>query len=229
MSKYFSFIAIGVLVLFISLTKSEPGFNGTAPGCGGSGCHSSQSGIVTTEVLSNFQVRITVSGTTSKVAGELVDAQGNVVAVNNSTSNNPFILTAPGAGTYTVNAGYKNPSLRWSSTSVIINTTGIDEELIGLAPANFELYSNYPNPFNPTTNISYAVSETAFTTLKVYSLSGEEVLTLVNEVKTPGIYELHFDAGNLASGTYFYKLQVGDPSTGSGQSFVQTKKMLLIK
>ena len=221
MSKYFSFIAVVVLVLFISLIKSEPGFNGTTPGCGGSGCHTSEAGIVTAEVLSNFQVKVTVSGATSNVGGELVDAQGNVVAVNNSTSSNPFILTAPGVGTFTVNAGFKNPSRKWGTTSAIINLTGIDEDLIGLAPANFELYSNFPNPFNPTTNIRYAISQTAFTTLKVYSLSGEEVLTLVNELKSPGVYEIHFDASNLASGTYLYKLQAGD--------FVQTKKMLLMK
>ena len=221
MNKFFSFLTVALLVLFISFTKSEPGFNGAAPGCGGSGCHTSQAGIVTAEVLNNFQVRITVTGTSSSVGGELVNAQGTVVAFNNSTSNNPFILTAPGAGTYTVNAGFKSPSRLWGTTSAVINTTGIDEELIGLAPSKFELYSNYPNPFNPTTNIRYAISQTAFTTLKVYSLAGEEVLTLVNEVKSPGVYELNFDAGNLASGTYFYKLQAGD--------FVQTKKMLLMK
>jgi hypothetical protein len=210
-----------VLLVIISLTHSEPGFNGTSPGCGGSNCHASQSGIVTAEVLSNFQVRVTVTGTTNKVAGELVNASGNVVAVVNPTSNNPFILTAPSAGTYTVNAGYKNPSLEWGNTSAVINVTGVDEQLIGLKPESFELYANYPNPFNPSTKIRYAILETVFTSLKVYSLLGQEVATLINEQKSPGVYEVSFNAVDLISGLYFYQIKAG--------KFFQTRKMLVIK
>ena len=198
---FISFVA-GVLI-FISSTKSEPGFN-SGPGCGGSGCHTSEAGIVTAEVLNNFQIRVTVTGTTSKVGGELVDAGGNVVTAINSTSSNPFTLTAPSSGTYTVNAGFKNPSKKWGTTSAVINITGIDEKLIGLNPKNFALYSNYPNPFNPSTKIRYAISQTTFTSLKVYSILGQEVATLINEEKTPGVYEVNFDATNLSSGTYIY-------------------------
>mgnify|MGYP001283889591 CR=1 FL=1 len=216
---FVSTLLIISVVLFTN-TKSEPGFN-SGPGCGGSGCHTSQAGIVTTEVLSNFQVRITVAGTTNKVAGELVNASGEVVAVNNSTSSNPFVLTAPSAGTYTVNAGYKSPSRVWGSASAVINLTGIDEELVGLKPESFALFSNYPNPFNPSTRIRYAISQSAFTTLKVYSVLGQEVATLVNEEKTPGVYEINFDATNLTSGTYLCKLQAGN--------FTVTKKMIFLK
>jgi hypothetical protein len=214
-------ISIIISLVFLTLTKSEPGFNGTAPGCGGSGCHNSQSGIVTAEVLSDFQVRVTLTGTTANVGGELVNSNGVVVAVNNSTSNNPFILTAPSAGTYTVNAGYKNPSRDWGSTSAVINVTGIDEKLIGLNPSEFKLYANFPNPFNPSTKIRYAISETAFTTLRIYSLIGQEISTLINEEKSPGIYEIDFNASNLTSGTYLCELRTGN--------FVQTKKMILLK
>jgi hypothetical protein len=214
-------ISIIISLVFLSLTKSEPGFNGTAPGCGGSGCHTSQSGIVTAEVLSNFQVRVTLTGTTANVGGELVNANGVVVAVNNSTSNNPFILTAPSGGTYTVNAGYKNPSRDWGSTSAVINVTGIDEKLIGLNPSEFKLYANFPNPFNPSTKIRYAISETAFTTLRIYSLIGQEISILINEEKSPGIYEIDFNASELTSGTYLCELRTGN--------FVQTKKMILLK
>jgi hypothetical protein len=216
-----SLITVFALLFLITYSNSQPTFNGTTPGCGGSGCHTSASGIVTAEVLNNFQVRITVAGTTSNVAGELVDAGGNVVAFNNKTSSNPFILTAPSAGTYTVNAGFKNPSLRWGTTSAVINVTGIDEELVGLRPESFALFSNYPNPFNPTTKIRYAISQTAFTSLEIYSILGEEVATLINEEKTPGVYEVNFDAANLTSGTYLYKLQSG--------SFTETKKMIILK
>jgi hypothetical protein len=214
-------VAVFASLFLITYTNSQPDFNGNTPGCGGSGCHTSATGIVSAEVLNNFQVRISVTGSSGKVAGELVNSGGTVVAVNNSTSTNPFILTAPSAGTYTVNAGFKSPSRQWGTTSAVINVTGIDEELIGLRPESFALYANYPNPFNPTTKIRYAISQTAFTSLKVYSFLGEEVATLINEEKTPGVYEVNFDGINLTSGTYLYKLQAG--------SYTETKKMLLLK
>lgn len=214
-------LTVLITILIFSFTKSQPDFNGTAPGCGGSGCHTSKAGIVTAEVLSNFQVRVTVSGTTSNVAGELVDNGGNVVAVINKTSSNPFVLTAPSAGTYTVNAGYKNPSREWGSTSAVITVTGVDESLIDTNPSDFKLFNNYPNPFNPSTKIRYAIPQSAFTTLKVYSITGKEIATLINEQKTPGVYEVNFDASELSSGIYIYKLQSG--------SFVEAKEMVLIK
>ena len=210
-----------VSIAFFTNTQSRPSFNGTAPGCGGGGCHNEQSGIVTAEVLDNLQVRITLSGTSSDVAGELVDASGAVVAINNSTGSNPFILTAPSAGSYTVNAGFANPSIDWGTTTVDVTVSGIDEKLIGSNPSNFELYSNYPNPFNPSTKIRYAISKTAFTTLKVYSILGQEIATLINEEKAPGVYEVNFDGLKLSSGTYVYKLQAGN--------FIETKKMILLK
>lgn len=119
-------------VLFLStfaltpLLLSEPSFNGSAPGCSGSGCHSFNDGSVSAAILNNFQVEVTVSGTSSKVGGELVDTQGTVVAVINSTIANPFILTAPSAGSYIVNAGYDNPAKRWDSASVVISVVSND-------------------------------------------------------------------------------------------------------
>jgi hypothetical protein len=68
----------------------------------------------------------------------------------------------------------------------------------------------YPNPFNPTTAISYELSANCFVSLKVYDVLGREVRTLVNEVKRIGRYEVNFDAGGLASGAYFYSIKAGD-------------------
>lgn len=212
--------AIAVSVLFY-MTKSEPGFNGTTPGCGGSGCHTSTTGIVTAQVLTNNQVRITISGTTSSVAGELVDANNIVVAVKNPTSSNPFTLTAPSSGTYTVNAGYKNPSRKYGTTTVEISVTGIEDKKIGTNPNYFELYSNYPNPFNPETRIRFAIPQAELVTLKIYNIAGEEVASLINEQRAAGIYEVNFRALNLPSGTYLYKIDAG--------SFSETKKMVLLK
>ncbi|MCW8960585.1 MAG: fibronectin type III domain-containing protein [Ignavibacteriaceae bacterium] len=110
-------------LLTLSLTiflHSEPGFNGSSPGCSGSGCHTFQDNMISVVPMNNFQVQVTLTGTTSNVGGELVDENGTVVAVINSTSSNPFILTAPSEGTYLVNAGFKNPSpRRWDSTHVV--------------------------------------------------------------------------------------------------------------
>jgi hypothetical protein len=66
-------------------------------------------------------------------------------------------------------------------------------------------------------------------TLKVFDVLGNEVAVLVNEEKPAGEYEVEFDATGLPSGIYFYRLQAGDPSTSSGQRFIQTKKMILMK
>jgi hypothetical protein len=108
------------LCLTFSL-HSEPGFNGSSPGCSGSVCHSFLDNTVSVVPISNLQAQVTVAGTSSKVGGELVDENGNVVAAINSTTNNPFILTAPSEGTYLVNAGYKSPSpRRWDSTHVTL-------------------------------------------------------------------------------------------------------------
>jgi hypothetical protein len=216
----FFFVATIITFFVFTFTQSQPSFN-SGPGCAGSGCHTLQANIVTAEVLDNFQVRITLSGNTGNVAGELVDNGGTVVAVNNGTSSNPFILTAPSTGTYTVNAGYKNPSRVYGTTNAVVNVTGINESLIDFNPNSFKLYSNYPNPFNPSTKIRYAIAQTAFTTLIVYSITGSEVATLINEEKTPGVYEVNFDASNLSSGVYLYKLQAGN--------YTDVKEMVLLK
>jgi hypothetical protein len=110
----------------------------------------------------------------------------------------------------------------------------------------FTLLQNYPNPFNSSTKIKFTIptpslssplsngrNEARFVTLKVYDILGREVTTLVNEEKPAGEYEVEFNAASgiwdLVSGIYFYQLQAGDPSTGSGQVYLETKKMILMK
>lgn len=88
-------------------------------------------------------------------------------------------------------------------------------------PRTFELAQNYPNPFNPSTAISYQLPTATNVTLKVYDMLGREVATLVNARQEAGRYQVTFNAANLASGIYFYRLQAGN--------FVETKKMMLIK
>jgi hypothetical protein len=95
----------------------------------------------------------------------------------------------------------------------------VDEDILELV--EFSLNQNYPNPFNPTTKISWQSPVSGHQTLKIYDVIGNEVATLVNEYKSGGSYEVDFNASKLSSGIYFYRLSAG--------SFVQTKKMLLIK
>jgi hypothetical protein len=89
------------------------------------------------------------------------------------------------------------------------------------APVNFELSQNYPNPFNPTTTIQYSIPERGNVSIKVFNTLGEEVTNLVNEYQQSGIYKVNFNAGNLSSGIYFYRLNVNDYSS--------VKKMILLK
>ena len=89
------------------------------------------------------------------------------------------------------------------------------------SPIDFALSQNYPNPFNPSTVISYSIPQNSFVTLKVYDVLGNEVSTLVNEIKSAGKYEVRFDASELSNGVYFY--------TVNADNFTSTKKMLLMK
>ncbi len=104
------------------------------------------------------------------------------------------------------------------------------------SPNDYFLQQNYPNPFNPSTTIKYTIPNVTLSgvegskvQLKVYDILGNEVANLVDEYKPAGSYEVDFNAANLASGIYFYKLQVIDPESSSGQGFVETKKMILLK
>jgi Secretion system C-terminal sorting domain len=107
------------------------------------------------------------------------------------------------------------------------NFTSIESNVPEL-PEKFNLVQNYPNPFNPSTTIRYTIPNVTLSgvegsrvQLKVYDILGNEIATLVNEEKPAGSYEVNFNASQLSSGIYFYKLQAG--------SFVETKKMMLLK
>jgi hypothetical protein len=97
--------------------------------------------------------------------------------------------------------------------------TGV-EEVPGIA-TTFALQQNYPNPFNPSTKIEFTIPATSLVTMKVFNILGQEVATLVNETLNVGTHRVRFDATNLATGVYIYKITAGN--------FVSTKKMLLLK
>jgi hypothetical protein len=99
-----------------------------------------------------------------------------------------------------------------------------DDVIVGI-PTAYSLSQNYPNPFNPATKINYELPNNGKVSILLYDISGREVAKLVNEVKTAGYYTVEFNGANLSSGTYFYRIN----AEGSGQNFVTTKKMVLLK
>jgi hypothetical protein len=100
-------------------------------------------------------------------------------------------------------------------------------------PQTFALFQNYPNPFNPLTKIRYQLPVTAKVEIKIFDLTGAEVITLLNEDKDAGVHEIEFNGqdgistqGGYASGVYFYRIQA---VSSNHQTFAETKKMILIK
>jgi hypothetical protein len=98
--------------------------------------------------------------------------------------------------------------------------TGVSSEGTDI-PTSYRLHQNYPNPFNPSTTISFSLPSKSFVTLKVFDLIGREVATIVNEELPPGNHTKQWNADNLSSGVYFYRLQA--------DSFTQTKKLVLLR
>ncbi|MDZ7262317.1 MAG: SBBP repeat-containing protein [candidate division KSB1 bacterium] len=106
-------------------------------------------------------------------------------------------------------------TIKYLQTSVSVEQKEQDR------PNSYQLSQNYPNPFNLTTTIHYAIARPGQVTLKIFNPLGQEVATLVNEVKPAGEYELHWNPGGLPSGVYMYQLQAGE--------FIETKKLILLK
>jgi photosystem II stability/assembly factor-like uncharacterized protein len=97
----------------------------------------------------------------------------------------------------------------------------IENQQIKPIPNGYSISQNYPNPFNPTTVINYQIPQQGFVTLKIFDVLGREVVTLVNEKKPAGGYKVSFNAVDLASGVYIYRMKVND--------FIESKKMILLR
>ena len=94
-------------------------------------------------------------------------------------------------------------------------------EIEPFLPSDYTLSQNYPNPFNPSTTIKYSLPKNSYVSLKIYDVLGKEVTVLVDEEKAVGNYKVEFNANNLSSGVYFYRIQAGE--------FVDIKKLVLMK
>lgn len=141
---------------------------------------------------------------------------GGVISENNSNSIvcslGETIVGVSFSGMYQNQIGFWYPYQIKSLT---------DTEMEKLLPSSFILEQNYPNPFNSSTTIKYAVSENNRIAIKIYSVVGEEVMTVLDENKEVGYYQLTFQASSLASGLYLYQMRT--------KNFIGTRKMILLK
>ncbi len=174
------------------------------------------------------------SGLTSTSVTCLAVSGTNLFA---GTSAGVFLSTNNGTSWTEVNSGLTNVgvlSLAISGTNLFAGTSGggvwwrpLSQMVTSVVnrssdvPAMFSLSQNYPNPFNPTTTISYQLPSNAFVVLKVFDILGREVQVLVNQREIAGVHSVTFNASNLPSGVYFYRLEAG--------TYHDTKKLLLLK
>jgi hypothetical protein len=140
---------------------------------------------------------------------------GGMMSSANYTTNGTIgqMITGPSAG-----SSYKQGAGFWYTKQDVV--TGI-EQVHDLVPLDFRLFQNYPNPFNPATIIRFSIPEVSQVSLRVYDILGNLVADLFNGETAPGYYQAAFNAANLASGVYFYRLE------SSGK--VQVMKMTLLK
>jgi hypothetical protein len=161
-----------------------------------------------------FDIERAVVGTTDFSKVGYVAGNGTVTETKNYTYSDR--VSAPGHYSYRLKQIDFNGNVEY----FVLN----GEVEVGI-PSVYAVSQNYPNPFNPSTKIDYDIPYDGKVSILLYDISGREVGKLVNEVKTAGYYTVQFNASNLSSGMYFYRIT----ATGNSQNFVQTKKMVLIK
>lgn len=129
------------------------------------------------------------------------------------TRNYSFVDNNLAVGQYS----YRLKQIDFDGTSELSDVVNVEV----INPAQFDLSQNYPNPFNPSTTIKFSLPEASNVTLKVFNTLGEEVTVLVNRIMEAGTHEVNFEASQLQSGIYFYRLEAG--------TFSQVKKLTLLK
>jgi hypothetical protein len=132
-----------------------------------------------------------------------------------------FPLNNAGTGYVQMQAGtLRNPDIRIAvDLTAIVNPVSVEDEKSVVD--NYYMAQNYPNPFNPSTRINFGLKKAGNVEITVYNILGNKTATLVNEFKSAGNHSVSFNASNLSSGIYFYKIITNE--------FVQTKKMILEK
>ena len=162
---------------------------------------------------SGFQIERKANGTNEWTKVKFINGRGTTTERNNYS----FVDQGLNVGKYS----YRLKQIDLDGTYEYSPIVEADVN----APNEYTLYQNYPNPFNPATTIEYSIPEKADVTISVYTAIGELVTTLVNGTVEAGYQKANFNAANLTSGTYIYQIK----AVGSGRTFVDTKKMILIK
>jgi Arylsulfotransferase (ASST)/Bacterial Ig-like domain/Kre9/KNH-like N-terminal Ig-like domain/Secretion system C-terminal sorting domain len=152
---------------------------------------------------------------------------GIVSATNSYKWTVPSLLSPD--STYKIRITSKNNS---SVFGISTNYFTISNKITGITNRNlivkkYELYQNFPNPFNPSTSIKYSIASNSYIKIVIYNMIGQRIETLVNSFKEAGTYNINWDAGNLASGIYFYTINA--ISKDNGKNFYSVKKMILLK
>ena len=142
------------------------------------------------------------------------------IGFNNSTNSSSKILSQIGESFVNISNNGNSKVTGGFLAGLIISPVNSANDKQNI-PLTFEVYQNFPNPFNPATKIKYSIASHALVKLKVYDILGKEITTLVNEEKPAGIYEVNFEGSQFASGIYIYRLQAGN--------FIETKKMILLR
>lgn len=176
---------------------------------------------------------VTTSNLTGAMRGMCLDMAENIYTAGNG---GVFKSTNDGVSFTNHNITYSANHVICYQNKILVAVAGtanggvyiFTDSLVGIQgrktsiPEKFELYQNFPNPFNPTTEIKFDLPFSSFVTIKICNLLGQEVAKLLNnEVKAAGSYSVTFDGSNYASGMYFYKIEAG--------AFAITKKMVLVK
>jgi hypothetical protein len=170
---------------------------------------------VTTSELNNTGFDIERTTVNTPITNEWLKV-GYVQGTGTSSIPNVYEFTDKN-----LNPGKYNYRLKQIDFNGTFEYYNLSEEVIVGLPAKYSLNQNYPNPFNPVTVISYQISTNDNVLMKIYDINGKEVVTLVNEFKEAGSYEIKFNGSNFASGVYYYQIESGN--------FKATKKMFLVK
>lgn len=179
-------------------------YQGTGSGWGANFCNEDPN-VYMSGTWSGSNSTLTLDGGATRITINGLNGSGGFMLLNEKGT----ILAQAGSSLYKFRVSYDVVT----AVQEITLNSGI--------PADFNLSQNYPNPFNPSTKIRYDLPEKGSVKLAVFDQLGRQVSELINGVKNAGSYEVEFNGSNLASGIYFYKLEV------AGQTF--TKKMILVK
>ena len=147
------------------------------------------------------------------------DKLGNFTLINLPNNNYKIIATKLGYSTIIKDMPVNSSldTISFSLSQILIAVYPVSNEI----PKNFNLYQNYPNPFNPATKIKFDVNKFTNVSIKIYNLLGKEISVLLNEIKQPGSYIAEFNAENLPSGIYFYRI--------TASTYTETKRMVIVK